>query len=62
VTRPKAGNSWLVKDAAQRAGIDKNVAPHRLRANVAIILPELRNKPSTAASKTLVFCGVCRFL
>lgn len=28
----------LVKDAAQRAGIDKNVTPHRLRASVATIL------------------------
>lgn len=28
----------LIKDAAQRAGIDKNVTPHRLRASVATIL------------------------
>ena len=28
----------LVKDAAQRADIDKNVTPHRLRASVATIL------------------------
>jgi len=28
----------LVKDAAQQAGIDKNVTPHRLRASVATIL------------------------
>ncbi len=28
----------LVKDAAQRAGIEKNVTPHRLRASVAAIL------------------------
>ena len=28
----------LVKDAALRAGIDKNVTPHRLRASVATIL------------------------
>ena len=28
----------LVKDAAQRAGIDKNVIPHGLRASVATIL------------------------
>jgi integrase/recombinase XerD len=28
----------VVKDAAQQAGIDKNVTPHRLRASVATIL------------------------
>jgi integrase/recombinase XerD len=28
----------LIKDAAQRAAIDKNVTPHRLRASVATIL------------------------
>ena len=28
----------LVKDAARRAGIEKNVTPHRLRASVATIL------------------------
>ena len=28
----------LIKDAAQRADIDKNVTPHRLRASVATIL------------------------
>ena len=28
----------MIKDAAQRAGIDKNGTPHRLRASVATIL------------------------
>ena len=28
----------MIKDAAQRAAIDKNVTPHRLRASVATIL------------------------
>jgi integrase/recombinase XerD len=28
----------LVKDAAQKAGVQKNVTPHRLRASVATIL------------------------
>ena len=29
---------WLVYDAARRAGIDKHVTPHRLRASVATLL------------------------